>query len=191
MEQNIAKLADFYRVSAYQDLDDARRSEQGQYFTPPEVARFMASMFSDPPEQVMLLDAGAGVGALTAAFVEDCFRQDEKDDGTLAYARTFPKEISVTLYENDEQLLGYLQTTLAHCGERCAAHGVAFTETILQDDFIGAASLALSTPLFSAGPTGTTVPFSTHPTRKSIPDLVTGNGYAAPALRPVICTQAS
>jgi adenine-specific DNA-methyltransferase len=154
MEQNIAKLADFYRVSAYQDLDDARRSEQGQYFTPPEVARFMASMFSDPPEQVMLLDAGAGVGALTAAFVEDCFRQDEKDDGTLAYARTFPKEISVTLYENDEQLLGYLQTTLAHCGERCAAHGVAFTETILQDDFIGAASLALSTPLFSAGPYG-------------------------------------
>jgi adenine-specific DNA-methyltransferase len=46
-----------------------RQGELGQFFTPPPVADFMASLFGPLPITVRLLDAGAGAGALTAALV--------------------------------------------------------------------------------------------------------------------------
>ena len=48
-----------------------RKSALGQFMTPAPVARFMASMF--PPSTLpkcILLDAGAGVGALTCSFLD-------------------------------------------------------------------------------------------------------------------------
>src|SRR5437879_11493601 len=50
-------------------LDDRKR--KGQFFTPPEVCAFMASLFSlKPPATLRLLDPGAGVGSLTAAICD-------------------------------------------------------------------------------------------------------------------------
>ena len=46
-----------------------RQAELGQFLTPGPVADFMASLFAPLPEAVRVLDAGAGAGALTAAFV--------------------------------------------------------------------------------------------------------------------------
>ena len=44
------------------------RKEKGQFFTPPEVCQFMASLLSqDRPAAFRLLDPGAGVGSLAAA----------------------------------------------------------------------------------------------------------------------------
>ncbi|MBL1130482.1 MAG: hypothetical protein D8M54_18535 [Chloroflexi bacterium] len=45
------------------------RADAGQFFTPPPVVRLMASFFETLPADIHLLDAGAGVGVLTAAFV--------------------------------------------------------------------------------------------------------------------------
>lgn len=48
-----------------------RKSALGQFMTPAPVARFMASLF--PPstlQKCTLLDAGAGVGALSCAFLD-------------------------------------------------------------------------------------------------------------------------
>src|SRR5208282_2411776 len=48
-----------------------RKSALGQFMTPASLARFMASLFSDSTLQTChLLDAGAGIGALSAAFLE-------------------------------------------------------------------------------------------------------------------------
>ncbi|EDN3354060.1 SAM-dependent methyltransferase, partial [Salmonella enterica subsp. enterica serovar Litchfield] len=47
------------------------KAEFGQFMTPSSVARFMASLF--PPSTLQtcrLLDAGAGVGALSCAFLD-------------------------------------------------------------------------------------------------------------------------
>ena len=49
-----------------------QREELGQFLTAPRVADFMASIFGPLPRTVRLLDAGAGAGALTAAFVSRC-----------------------------------------------------------------------------------------------------------------------
>ena len=47
-----------------------RKSELGQFMTPSVIATFMAGMFdSMRNKEIRLLDAGAGIGSLTAAFV--------------------------------------------------------------------------------------------------------------------------
>lgn len=52
-------------------IEQKRKAEFGQFMTPSSVARFMASLF--PPSTLptcRLLDAGAGVGALSCAFLD-------------------------------------------------------------------------------------------------------------------------
>jgi adenine-specific DNA-methyltransferase len=79
------------------------KSELGQFMTPSSVARFMAGMF--PPSALQmcrLLDAGAGVGALSCAFL----------DRWVAGGFGF-KAVEATAYEVDEKLRGHLTQHLA------------------------------------------------------------------------------
>lgn len=118
-------------------LDSARRSAHGQYFTPPVTARIMGSMSTAYRERLRLLDAGAGVGALTAAWVaEICSRP----------AR--PSEITLTAYERDEALLPALRRTLRSCEEACDAVNVVCKWEIQATDFIEASVDTLETGLF-------------------------------------------
>lgn len=48
-----------------------KKAELGQFFTPISIAHFMASLFdSRGKKECRLLDAGAGIGSLSAAFLE-------------------------------------------------------------------------------------------------------------------------
>jgi adenine-specific DNA-methyltransferase len=67
-----------------------RQGELGQFLTPAPMADFMASLFGRLPKVIRLLDAGAGAGALTAAFVS---RTCKNNPGT--------RTIEATLYEID------------------------------------------------------------------------------------------
>jgi adenine-specific DNA-methyltransferase len=125
--EGLTERVDFYRVDACRTLDSERRSEMGQFFTPPSVARFMVSLFGDSPQEVRLLDAGAGVGVLTAAFVEEVCQRD-----------TRPRGISVLAYELEPLLAEYLHSTLVECQEACQACGVEFVGKVLEEDFISA-----------------------------------------------------
>ena len=63
--------ADAVRQRLAPKIAPKRKSELGQFMTPAPVARFMASLF--PPSTLqtcVLLDAGAGVGALSCAFLD-------------------------------------------------------------------------------------------------------------------------
>jgi adenine-specific DNA-methyltransferase len=63
------RTVDKVRLQANRRLNPARKVELGQFMTPIGVARFMASLFSGRKEAVHLLDAGAGIGSLTDAFI--------------------------------------------------------------------------------------------------------------------------
>ena len=108
-------------------LSDARKrqGELGQFFTPAPVADFMASMFGPLPDAVRLLDAGAGAGALTAAFVS---RLCQKEDEVRA--------IEATLFERDPFVQDALSKTMQDCRHVCAEAGIRFTFTIHATDFI-------------------------------------------------------
>ena len=104
---------DHTRLEANGQLNPARKVELGQFMTPGSVARFMASLFSEPHGPVRVLDAGAGVGSLTAAFI----------------SRWGSKPMAVWAYEIDRTLAVYLRETLARYGSSIGA-------TIIERDFI-------------------------------------------------------
>ncbi len=79
--------------------DRARKSALGQFFTPVPIADFMARLFSEPKGDVFLLDAGAGAGALTRAFVERWRNSCSTHN------------IRVRAYESDEDTVPLLQAT--------------------------------------------------------------------------------
>jgi len=96
-------IADSVRREVAPRTAQKYKSELGQFMTPSSVARFMAGMF--PPSTVLtcrLLDAGAGVGALSCAFL----------DRWLAGGFGF-KTVEATAYEVDEKLRAHLKQHLA------------------------------------------------------------------------------
>lgn len=129
---------DFFRLDANRKLDPERRSEFGQFMTPPPTARLMASMFVAKADQITLLDAGAGVGSLTAAFVSEMCSRPAK-----------PKSIHATTYEIDPALAGYLADTLGQCQEACQAVGINFTFDLIRRDFIDESVRALREEMFT------------------------------------------
>jgi adenine-specific DNA-methyltransferase len=107
------------------------RKERGQVFTPPEVARFMAGLFGTIPPGFVLLDPGAGIGTLTAAFCERV--------GKLRSPRT----VTAHVFENDEQLIPLLKNNLDHCKRVLSKAGHSFDYVLHADDFILATSHGL------------------------------------------------
>lgn len=116
----------------------SRKASLGQFLTPAPVADLMASFFEGDLNNIELLDAGAGEGALTAAFVRfQCTRA----------AR--PNRINVTSYEIDPSLLGSLHTTLLRCERDCVGAGIDFSFRIRNEDFVFSAAETIRGGLFN------------------------------------------
>lgn len=133
----------------------SRQEELGQFLTATPVADFMASMFGPLPRTVRLLDAGAGAGSLTAAFVSRCC---ERRGGVRA--------IEATLYELDGEILDALTETMRECEHRCADAGIHFTFTIHSTDFIQEMSARLAGDLFGSLPPAFDAAIANPPYRK-------------------------
>ncbi len=100
------------------------RKELGQVFTPPSVCGFMAGLFTRIPDRFRFLDAGAGVGSLSAAVC----------DRVLALRS--PRKIELVLYENDAALLPLLEANMRHCRDALNAVGHELRYTTHGHDFI-------------------------------------------------------
>jgi adenine-specific DNA-methyltransferase len=105
---------DQVRLEANRQLNPERKAELGQFMTPESVAKFMAGLFSQRTGAIRLLDAGAGVGSLTAAFLNQWGADD----------------VCAATYEIDGTLACYLRETL-----RGYANG-RFEATVIDRDFI-------------------------------------------------------
>jgi len=103
-----------------------RRKLKGQFFTPPEIAQFMAGLFSLPlPKTFRLLDPGAGIGALSSAFCEH-----------VSQLRT-SRRLEIHLFETDEALLPSLRRSMEHCKQQLSASGHSLSYFIHEGkDFI-------------------------------------------------------
>lgn len=154
------------RVS--QALDPTRRVELGQFFTPDPVARFLASMYELRDERATLLDPGAGVGSLTAAFVE-------------RWAAECRAPLEVTACEVDPSLHAELKSTL----DECESHSA------LRAELVGANFIEWSTDQLGAirleEPPGFTYLIANPPYRKMSADsrdrrLLQSLGIDAPNL---------
>jgi adenine-specific DNA-methyltransferase len=119
--------AEGFRLQATTHLKPKVRSNLGQYFTPLNIADLMASMAPQTSDSIKILDPGAGTGILSAALVNK-----------LLSNTILPASISITAYEVDHYLHPYLESTLNLCGRECAAKGIGFSYSILDEDFIEA-----------------------------------------------------
>jgi tRNA1(Val) A37 N6-methylase TrmN6 len=125
--------ADRLRREVAPTLALKRKSALGQFMTPATVARFMAALF--PPSTLQtcsLLDAGAGVGALTCAFLDRWAATD---------GFSFNKA-EIEAYEIDPTLRAHLTTTLQSYIPR-----LPVSLRVLPEDFILAAALQTLGPL--------------------------------------------
>jgi adenine-specific DNA-methyltransferase len=136
----LVEQTDFYRLDAGRFVNLEHRSQLGQFLTPASVSRFMAHLSEPCAEDVHLLDPGAGVGSLSAAWVEEILRRDAK-----------PRSIRLTACEIDPKLSQYLHQTLTACGTACRKNGVQFKADIIEGDFLSTAVQWLSpSTLFSS-----------------------------------------
>ncbi|HKR59867.1 MAG TPA: Eco57I restriction-modification methylase domain-containing protein, partial [Pyrinomonadaceae bacterium] len=127
------RAIDEIRLQASRQLDPAEKSRLGQYMTPTAIADFMASLFTQWPNHMRLLDAGAGLGSLTEAFTERFFSEAPK--GSTLEASTF---------EINHLLLNYLSVHMDDLAEKAEARGLRFISAINDRDFITEASFQLS-----------------------------------------------
>ena len=109
----------------------------GQFMTPASIARRMASYFSITGNPLRLLDPGAGVGSLSAAFVD-----------ALVGSSKRPASLHLTAYELDPDLEDPLRATLDECDALCRRNGVGFEADVRIGDFIEQGSAMLGGDLF-------------------------------------------
>jgi adenine-specific DNA-methyltransferase len=121
----VLRTSEFYRVNPVLKLDPHRRSEMGQYMTPAPIARFMASLFGGLSGEVKLLDPGAGVGALSTAFVERICAEANK-----------LSSVSLTAYELEPILVEYLRDVLDDSVAQFHRAHIKATTLLKEDDFI-------------------------------------------------------
>lgn len=119
---NLNDIADVNRVEANGKLDEKLRGKLGQFMSSSAVSKLLADMFENVEGEHRLLDAGAGVGSLTAAFVERV-----KNDA---------KSVESTCFEISSTMNHYLSDTLKHCSNTCEYHGVKWEQIVIEEDFI-------------------------------------------------------
>jgi adenine-specific DNA-methyltransferase len=101
------------------------RKQKGQYFTPPEIASFMAKLAdSTSTHTTRILDPGAGTGILACAVCE------------LIVSKSHAKRIHIDAYENDSALLKLLYRSLLHASRWAQERGVRLTFDVLDTDFV-------------------------------------------------------
>lgn len=112
------------RIQVSKSTDAKKKSQLGQFLTPARTSEFMAGLF--PPSSggnCSLLDAGAGIGSLSSAFLERCI------SGSLNF-----DEIRLTAFEIDDSIHAALDSTLSRHTNKAR-----LSYEIISGDFIEAA----------------------------------------------------
>src|SRR5665213_772800 len=77
------------------------KKDKGQFFTPTEIAHFMAGLAKQTKNKLKILDPGCGTAILSSSLVETLAKQNEN-----------LKEIELICYETDQDILPYTQMVL-------------------------------------------------------------------------------
>ncbi len=121
------------RLRLSKNTEAKKKSQFGQFLTSARTAAFMANLFPDSKGSCHLLDAGAGIGSLSAAFL------DRWNSAGFDFQR-----VELDAFEIDDSLHSYLNQTLEKYRKN-----PGFIPTIRKVDFIHAAVDWLSGSFFA------------------------------------------
>ena len=91
-----SQYADRLGVYYTSTVNNDHKKENGQYFTPVQIADFMGSMSNLDKEDIRILDPGAGTSILSCAFIENMIKKINS-----------LKKIELVVYETDTMLILY------------------------------------------------------------------------------------
>lgn len=137
------------RLQVSRSTDARKKAQLGQFLTPASTARFMASLFPAASGGCRLLDAGAGIGSLSVAFLE------RWRAGGLDFSR-----VDLDAFELDESLHETLTDAVSQY--RCDD----LKAVVTGGDFVIAATDWLSGDLFAESSPGYTHAILNPPYRK-------------------------
>ncbi|MHB8252891.1 MAG: Eco57I restriction-modification methylase domain-containing protein [Acidiferrobacter sp.] len=119
-------IIDQRRTQIASETPAERKSALGQFMTPTAIARFMSSLFTPLGKQrIHLLDAGAGIGSLTAAFAAKALHDKAKS-------------LDAEAWEIDPALHDPLTETLHGCQDAFQGAKIPFHFDLRTEDFIEA-----------------------------------------------------
>jgi adenine-specific DNA-methyltransferase len=117
----LLSLIEQTRLRISKNTETKKKSQLGQFLTPARTAQFMANLFTLKDSlDCRLLDAGAGIGSLSSAFLERCISPE------LSF-----RKIEITAFELDNLIHAELNDSLSSYQKR-----LPIVYEILGNDFI-------------------------------------------------------
>lgn len=107
------------------DVTTRHKKDHGQFFTPVEIAHFMAGLTKQKQDKFKILDPGCGTAILSASLIETLAKQNEN-----------LKEIDLVAYETDKDILPYTQAILKYLGKWLKKNRIKFNVILDANDFI-------------------------------------------------------
>ncbi|MEZ5426668.1 MAG: Eco57I restriction-modification methylase domain-containing protein [Pyrinomonadaceae bacterium] len=119
------KTVDKIRSDVSSELNDQEKSRLGQFMTPASIAKFMASLFTFTSlNYCRLLDAGAGIGSLSSAFLD-----------RLTKENNICNRLHIEAYEIDNNLITHLEKVFS-CYNIITKDNLKVSSKIINEDFI-------------------------------------------------------
>jgi adenine-specific DNA-methyltransferase len=100
------------------------KKENGQFFTPIPIARFMGNLAHTEKNKVTILDPGCGTAILSCALIEKIIPNKNVN------------EIELTVYDTDEEILPFTHLSLDYLKDWLRNKGISFDYKVISKDFI-------------------------------------------------------
>lgn len=101
------------------------KKDNGQFFTPTEIAHFMAQLAKQKKEKFKILDPGCGTAILSCSVIEKLTQKNKN-----------LKEIELVVYETDQNIIPYTSLILEYIGKWLKKNKIKFKVTLKTNDFI-------------------------------------------------------
>jgi len=118
-------FADRLGVLYAKTVSTQHKKDNGQFFTPTEIAHFMAGLSKQTKNNLKILDPGCGTAILSSALIEALAKQN--DD---------LKEIELVTYETDKDILPYTQQALDYLEHWLKKNKISFKAALDTNDFV-------------------------------------------------------
>ena len=106
-------------------VTNQHKKENGQFFTPTEIAHFMAGLIKQKQKKLKILDPGCGTAILSSSLIE-----------TLLKKNISLIEIELTVYETDQDILSCTKATLDYLELWLKKNKIKFKAKLITNDFI-------------------------------------------------------
>ncbi len=121
---NFKKKIDELQTKSSSLLDPKKKSQLGQFYTPPHIAQYMASLFHDFNDEIKLLDAGCGAASLTSAFLNEVFIRNQSN------------QVNIELYDVDDKIEPVLEEIMKLSKLEAKRYEIDLNYNIYFKDFI-------------------------------------------------------